>query len=368
MKKLPVLIILMFLFSCSNQPAEIKFYFQPELTIGENTETEGVWFSSLNDFYVDSDQKIYCVDGEDKKINVFDKSGKPLFSFGRKGQGPGEFSYPVGIAVSRSGDIYVMDGGRRNISKFTSNGEFVASSNIGHPLAKIEIFDSGNLIVEIAKIDITNDLRQSQFELRMIDPDLKQIQKSIYERPVVHLTWVAGNDEGQMFTQQIPFAPKITWKIINDRLYVGYSDQYLISVFDSNGNLIKKLTKNIKREKVQSGEKEKWINETVQRLANIPRCSPAIIRKSMEKITLPKIMPAFTNLSACSSGLIVFRNPEKQGTPAIVYDENDRETNKVIFEFNNFKFFYGKYYRIVSSEDKPPILIRYDISDNPEID
>lgn len=364
MKKLSVLSSLILLLFCSSQPEMRKIYFKPELTIGENTETEGAWFSNLNDFYVDSERKIYCVDGEDKKIKVFDKAGKPLFSFGQKGQGPGEFSYPMGIAVSRSGNIYVMDNGRRNISKFTSNGEYVTSLNIGHPLAKIEIFDSGNLVVEIAKIDITKDLRQSQFVLRLFNPDLKEIQKSIYEKPVIHLAWVEGIEDGQMFTWQIRFAPKTKWKIIKDRLYVGYSDEYQISIFDSNGNLIKKLTKNVKREKVKSGEKEKWISETVQRLANRPRFSHAIIRKSMEKISLPGMKPVFTNLLAGSNGLIVFTNPNEEGTPAILYDENDNEISWLMFEFDDFKYFYGKYYRIINNEDAPSLLKRYLMANN----
>jgi hypothetical protein len=67
---------------------------------------------------------FYVADAEDKSLRQFDRSGKLLRGFGRKGNGPGEFGSLD--HVGRSADsIWVMDGIQKRISLFTPNGEFV---------------------------------------------------------------------------------------------------------------------------------------------------------------------------------------------------------------------------------------------------
>ena len=208
---------------CSQQPQVKNITFKQELTIGQNTELEGGWFNSLKDFYVDKDGQIYCADGSDQKIKVFDRSGNPVFQFGQKGQGPGDFAFPNAIVVSKNDEIYVADMGLRNISKFTKNGKFINSVKIGMPVIRVGMFDSGNLVIEIAKIDRHKEITQSIFELRLYDAELNVLKNSIYERPVEHYAWITTNDQGQAVTQKIPFAPQIVWNVIGDRLYVGYN-------------------------------------------------------------------------------------------------------------------------------------------------
>jgi hypothetical protein len=46
-------------------------------------------------------------------------------AWGSQGQGEGQFSYPSGIAVDGSGNVYVADSFNYRVQKFTSSGEFV---------------------------------------------------------------------------------------------------------------------------------------------------------------------------------------------------------------------------------------------------
>jgi len=347
---------------CSQQPEIKKIGFQPELTIGENTEIDGAWFSSLNDFYVDEQGRIYCVDGNDKKIKMFDESGKPLFQFGQKGQGPGEFSFPNAIVISRDGEIYVSDLGHRNISKFTTGGKFISSVKIGMPVVRLGVFDSGNLLVEIARIDRRQEISRSIFELRLFNANLKPLKKSIYEKPVEHYAWVTANDQGQAVTQMIPYAPRIVWNIIGDKLYVGYNAEFKISVFDDNGNLINEIRKDVDHQKVPVSARDEWIETTVQNFTDRPGFVPSIIKKSMKQVVFPKFMPVFTSIVELADGFVVFGNPRDQGIPGILFNKNDEEIGKAFFEFDGFKYFYGRYYRVVSSEEEPVKLIRYSAS------
>jgi hypothetical protein len=57
----------------------------------------------------------------------FDSSGNFLLKFGSNGSGDGEFSYPVGISVDSNGNVLVADSDKKNIQRFTPNGEYIES-------------------------------------------------------------------------------------------------------------------------------------------------------------------------------------------------------------------------------------------------
>jgi hypothetical protein len=65
---------------------------------------------------------LYVVEYGLGRVFRFDKSGSFCGSFGRRGQGPGEFSRAGQIASSGSGDIFVTDSGR--IQCFSDDGKF----------------------------------------------------------------------------------------------------------------------------------------------------------------------------------------------------------------------------------------------------
>lgn len=357
---LPILLIIIF---CSKQTESMKFIFNKELTIGTDTETEGAWFSSLNDFCVDAAGRIYCADGADRKIKGFKSNGAPAFSFGQKGQGPGEFAYPNGIAVSKNGNIFVADAGRRNLTKFDSAGNYLHSIQFGSPVAKIGAFECGNVVVEIARFALGEDIKESVFELAIYDSNLNEVKTGIFERSVDHYAWIDVNEQ-HMTTQVIPFAPKIIWHILGNRLYVGYTDEFKISVLDESGNIVDSLSKNVVRENVPGEEKEKWIEQRLQDFEGRPGIIPNIMRESMEKVKLPALKPAFTGMSDMGSGLIVFGNQTESGFPATLYDINNFEIGQAYFGFDDFKYFGGKYYRRVTADEEPAVLVRYFHSEN----
>jgi DNA-binding beta-propeller fold protein YncE len=55
----------------------------------------------------------------------FDKDGKFLMSFGKKGMGPGEFDMPHALAMDQEGRLYVADRQNNRIQVFDQNGKFI---------------------------------------------------------------------------------------------------------------------------------------------------------------------------------------------------------------------------------------------------
>jgi len=86
--------------------------------------------------------RIYIVDSGNNQVVVLNKDGKMQFSFGREGQGKGEFQDPVGIGIDHKGLIYVADAGNHRIQIFSANGKYskpIALTYKGAPVRPIDV-------------------------------------------------------------------------------------------------------------------------------------------------------------------------------------------------------------------------------------
>ena len=69
--------------------------------------------------------KVYVADTSNHRIQVFTAEGKFLRMFGRRGQGRGELDRPCYVAVDTSGMVYVSEDGNHRVSVFTSEGHII---------------------------------------------------------------------------------------------------------------------------------------------------------------------------------------------------------------------------------------------------
>lgn len=71
---------------------DFRFELLEDLVIGEDFTDDNYYFALRPpDMAVDGQRNIYVVDYRNARIQKYDYSGKYLNSFGRKGQGPGDF-------------------------------------------------------------------------------------------------------------------------------------------------------------------------------------------------------------------------------------------------------------------------------------
>ena len=119
------------------KPAEPKghqvYKFSPDgkllMTLGKaGGGKEPDFFFQPNDVVVGADGSIYVAEGhgaENNSILKFDRNGKLIKTWGRKGSGPGEFDQPHALAFDSRGRLFVGDRSNNRIQIFDQDGKLL---------------------------------------------------------------------------------------------------------------------------------------------------------------------------------------------------------------------------------------------------
>ncbi len=107
-------------------PADREFLtLKRDLVISDRTLGKNEGLLSIWSLRVDDKGTMYVLDGLDKKVKVFGADGSLIRSFGKAGQGPGEFQNPSGLLLGKDGSISIKDGSAGRIIRFSADGNFI---------------------------------------------------------------------------------------------------------------------------------------------------------------------------------------------------------------------------------------------------
>jgi hypothetical protein len=92
-------------------------------TLGDvAAEDESVAFYMPEGIVVDSHGNFYILDTGNHRVQKFGHDGRYLGSFGRQGQGPGDFAYPDSIDIDGEDLLWVADPNNQRIQVLTPEG------------------------------------------------------------------------------------------------------------------------------------------------------------------------------------------------------------------------------------------------------
>jgi len=117
-------------------------------------------FDRPSDVAWDAAGNIFVADGmgSNARVAKFDKDGRFVKSWGRKGTGDGEFGSVHGIAVDAQGNVYVADAGNKRIQIFDNEGNFRKSlTNVGSPQA-VCMTKGANAVLYVSNSNPVDDI------------------------------------------------------------------------------------------------------------------------------------------------------------------------------------------------------------------
>jgi hypothetical protein len=217
--------------------------FEEELSIGgEKYEM----LSQPGSFVVDMEGRIFVADNQDQSIKAFDSNGEFIRSIGRKGEGPGEFSYVGYQTFLPDGKLLVMDSMAMRLNLFDPEGTNLRSYHWTHrPGRLLFATESACVMAEYVFGEGDDALEERKLFVKKFDFEGNEILsfgEFRAEEMKIHRESRSGGG-GIVFGISVPHSPHSLFTVdqADQHLYHCVNDEYMIEVFDKDGHVFRRI-------------------------------------------------------------------------------------------------------------------------------
>ena len=203
-------------------------------------------FQSLN---FDKNENLYLLDDKTITIKKFDNQGEFLKTFCKKGNGPGEIPFASGFTIYND-TIFAVSPRTKKIARFDLDGNFVDKIK-GY--GRNQYIQTTNSKLVAFKQHFNREKKGFAFDLDVFDKNFNTLQTLISD-------FVAFADFEKGDVDITKFIP--VYATTNSNIYVAENskEKYKINVYDEDGKLSHKITKNYRRLRFTKKELE-YLNE-----------------------------------------------------------------------------------------------------------
>jgi hypothetical protein len=297
-----------------------------EIKDGFSSEREN-FFIKITGLCCDDEGNLYVADSGWNKIFKFDSNGKFLMSFGREGQGPGEFmgqrmSNHLKISFGNDGKLYVNDPGNSRISVFTKEGKFLKSHRTPPFTYDTPVVNSRGDIYLFSKSGIKAiDCYDSNFKYKGSLLDMEE-----------HLQFPFGKPFSKSYDVVLehPLFDLELLKFIssNDKLIVVSNLSFKIFVFDSNN----------KKEREFRFENGEFIKDYKAKIKEFKEKEEKIEKKKLSEGAL-LLSPLIGFISRKNGNLWLFYKMKEAGTLLYIFKPDKGLVEKSLINFYTFPKF-----------------------------
>jgi hypothetical protein len=325
---------------------KMRIVFNEELSIGEIEGDENYMFGSNIGFNTDDEGNFYVMDYESKKILKYDPEGKHLLSFGREGQGPGEFRSLSVPRFDKDNNLYIYDTSGRRISFFDRDGNYLRQITVKERYIDPFVNSKGFIVANKWEMNQQGNVQKQTFSYGLFNDKfelLAELFKDEYESPMP-----TGTDESSLVNflakawSQAVFRPGVRMLLAdNDFIYLGRPEKFEVNVYSPEGRLVKKITRDYDPLPVNDKDKEEYFRRLGEGLSSSPQFNEDMIEQVFQKMKFPKFKPAYQSFTLMDNGWLAVIVESVEGEYTF-FDIFDRD-GKYIAHFKTPVFDDGMY-------------------------
>lgn len=316
-----------------------------EVTEGMHDSADSL--GQLSGIAMDARGVVYASDASDGRIWVFDSLGRSQRAIGRKGNGPGEFQAPTGIAIGPDGMLYVRD--TELVTRFAAdpaNGRLTryADSFRGPPMSDwmsrhATRFDRDGHLYYPAFNTVSRELRSGLFHRYRVDGALADslVVPAFPGAPMSTASVRLSASGGRMLRgmNHAPFTPLPHWDVTTrGTLVTSDGRSYLIRETDRNGRVLREFRRTVAEERIPAAERRDSLEALRARRDSItvPWSQVSGVPPEVRELRLPETYPPILALYAGEDGRVWVRRWVARGSERTVFDvfEADGRFSRVV--------------------------------------
>ncbi|MCJ7627031.1 MAG: 6-bladed beta-propeller [Longimicrobiales bacterium] len=298
----------------------------PEVSIGMFDGPEEYIFGDVVSLAHGSDGTIYVMDRQVPALRVYNLDGTYRTTFGREGEGPGEYKRPDGgLNVLSDGRIVLRDPSNARIQVYSPGGEALDTWRIrgNFNTSRRMVVDRQDRSHALILLDPEASVTDWKTGLMQINPDGTMgdtlvIPDTPWEEPTIEATHETEDGGTNMSVNSVPFAPTENAVLSPGGYFIhGISTEYALTLLRKNGPTLR-IEKDFTPVAVAAGERRE---EEVGAVRNMRYTDP---NWRWNGPPIPDVKPPFSRFYAGEDGTIwvAIHQPAKRVEDTF-YDSTD---------------------------------------------
>lgn len=258
-------------------------------------------FGQISGIGVTSDGRIWLMDQQAQRLQVYGPEGAHVATVGAAGSGPGEFGVGAGPVLVAPGDtILVPDPSNQRVNRFGPEGESAGSFRMsfeqGIPMAWADGPD-GALVSQVRPIALPGQAGVDTLDSILERATDGSVTDTVFRMPSGKTFSMAGGAPEFTF-----FVAEPTWALrAGGGLAFGVNDRYEIRLYDDDGELERIVRQPFERVPV-TGRDQEIFRSTLERLWREAGVPPQATQNLARAVSFAESFPAYARFLAGPDG------------------------------------------------------------------
>ncbi len=258
-----------------------------EMRYGSDTGDDAIFFGSIRSFDVDTQGRVYVLDDQSQEIHVFAPDGIWVRTVGTRGAGPGEFENAAAVDLSRTGEIWVMEVRKGQLTILDSTGNYQRTERVNTTGWDFWPYPGGiDQLGRYNALVLSTEAEDTRQLLARFDQSSAPLDTIAF--PVSPLTIesfeVVTEDGGSMSTS-VPFQGSFSWRFSSGgNFWTLLTRPYELAEITADGRVLRRVTREFELSPVTvadmqtARERLTWFTNQGGKIdeSRIPRTKPVV--------------------------------------------------------------------------------------------